>query len=171
LFTLWEHEYTGKHIVLLLGGLFLLAKATYEIHDKLEAPDEKESKAKAVASFSAAIVQIMLLDLVFSIDSVITAVGMADHLIVMIAAVVVAVAVMMIFATPVCNFIERHPTMKMLALSFLLLIGMMLVAEGFDAHISKGYIYFAMGFSLLVELLNVRYRSLRKRSKQATAEA
>lgn len=160
LFTLFEHEFTGKHIVLLLGGLFLLAKATYEIHDKLEVPHSTESKTKVVAGFSGAIIQIMLLDLVFSIDSVITAVGMANHLIVMVAAVVVAVGVMMAFATPVCNFIERHPTMKMLALSFLLLIGMMLVAEGFNAHISKGYIYFAMGFSLMVELLNVRYRSI-----------
>jgi predicted tellurium resistance membrane protein TerC len=160
LFSVMEHSVSGKDLVLILGGLFLLAKATYEIHDKLEAPGGHERSAKAIASFGAAIAQIMMLDIVFSIDSVITAVGMANHIGVMIAAVITAVAVMMIFANPICNFIERHPTMKMLALSFLLLIGVMLVAEGFGAHVGKGYIYFAMGFSLGVELLNLRFRKV-----------
>ncbi|MCC6357914.1 MAG: TerC family protein [Phycisphaerales bacterium] len=154
-----DHPTTGKDLILLVGGLFLLAKATYEIHDKLEAPHAAEETGKQVAkSFTAAIVQIMLVDLVFSIDSVITAVGMVNNIWIMVAAVVAAVIVMMIFAGPVCTFIENHPTIKMLALSFLLLIGVMLVAEGLGTHVNKGYIYFAMGFSLTVELLNIRMR-------------
>ncbi len=160
LFAVMGHAVTGKDLVLILGGLFLLAKATYEIHEKLEAPGEQRRGGKAIASFGAAIFQIMLLDMVFSIDSVITAVGMANHIGVMIAAVIAAVVVMMVFANAICDFIERHPTMKMLALSFLLLIGVMLVAEGLGAHIGKGYIYFAMGFSLGVELLNMRFRKV-----------
>ncbi len=162
-FNLLGHELalSGKDLILIGGGLFLLGKATFEIHDKLEAaPSQAGPAAGRAASFAAVIVQIMLLDLVFSIDSVITAVGMAQHVEIMVAAVVMSVGVMMIFAGPICAFIERHPTLKMLALSFLLLIGVMLVAEGLGTHVSKGYIYFAMGFSLFVELLNLRLRKV-----------
>lgn len=159
LFTLLEQPFTVKDLILLLGGLFLIAKATWEIHDKLEAPKDEDTRAvRRAASFASAIGQIMLLDLVFSIDSVITAVGMVQVVAVMVAAVVVAVLVMMAFANPICDFIERHPTLKMLALAFLLLIGVMLVVESFGGHVPKGYIYFAMGFSLFVELLNIRLR-------------
>lgn len=163
LFTLpvINHGITGKDLILLLGGLFLIGKATWEIHDKLEAGGE-HGKGKAIASVVSAIVQIMLLDLVFSIDSVITAVGMAKHIEIMIAAVVAAVLVMLAFSGPICAFIEHHPTIKILALAFLILIGVMLVAEGAGQHVSKGYIYFAMGFSLFVELLNIRFRKAHK---------
>jgi predicted tellurium resistance membrane protein TerC len=157
LFSLLGQEISGKDLILLVGGLFLLAKATWEIHDKLEGPED-HATGKVARGVTAAIVQIMLVDLVFSLDSVITAVGMVDNVAIMIVAVVLAVIVMMIFANPVCAFIERHPTVKMLALSFLILIGVMLVAESFEAHIGKGYIYFAMGFSLFVEMLNIRVR-------------
>jgi predicted tellurium resistance membrane protein TerC len=157
LFTVLSQEISGRDLILLLGGVFLLGKATHEIHDKLEG-DEGHANAKVAASFAAVIVQILLLDIVFSLDSVITAVGMADELAVMITAVVIAVSVMLFAAKPVSEFVERHPTVKMLALSFLLLIGMSLVAEGLDQHIPKGYIYFAMGFSVLVEVLNLRAR-------------
>jgi len=157
LFTTLGQEISGRDLILLLGGLFLLAKATYEIHDNLEG--EKGHAAKKVAaSFAAVIVQIMLLDVVFSLDSVITAVGMVDEVGVMIAAVVIAVGVMLLAAGPISGFVERHPTLKILALSFLLLIGMSLVAESLDRHIPKGYIYFAMGFSVMVEALNLRMR-------------
>jgi len=157
LFTTLGQEISGRDLILLLGGLFLLAKATYEIHDNLEG--EKGHAAKKVAaSFAAIIVQIMLLDIVFSLDSVITAVGMVDEVGVMIAAVVIAVGVMLLAAGPISGFVERHPTLKILALSFLLLIGMSLVAESLDRHIPKGYIYFAMGFSVMVEALNLRMR-------------
>ena len=159
LFTVFEQEISGRDLILLGGGLFLLAKATHEIHERLEG-GEGHAGAKARASFTAIIVQILLLDIVFSLDSVITAVGMADELGVMIAAVVIAVAVMMVSAGSISDFVQRHPTVKMLALSFLLLIGMSLVAEGLDQHISKGYIYFAMGFSVLVEMLNLRLRKV-----------
>lgn len=152
---------TGKDLILLLGGLFLIGKATWEIHDKLEAGEE-HAAGKTVASVVSAIVQIMLLDLVFSIDSVITAVGMAKHIEIMIAAVVAAVMVMLAFSGPICGFIENHPTIKILALAFLILIGVMLTAEGLGQHVSKGYIYFAMGFSLFVELLNIRFRKVHK---------
>jgi predicted tellurium resistance membrane protein TerC len=162
LFAVLGHEVTGKDLVLMGGGLFLLAKATWEIHDKLETPHEAHGAAGRRAAFGAVIGQIMLLDVVFSIDSVITAVGMAQHVGVMIAAVVAAVIVMMVSAGPVSRFVERHPTIKMLALSFLLLIGATLVVEGFGGHVAKGYIYFAMGFSLLVELLNIRVRKARQ---------
>lgn len=165
LFTLFHHAFTAKDLILLLGGLFLLGKATHEMHSKLEAPKPETSAGgsrsiagAAVVSFGSVIGQILMLDLVFSIDSVITAVGMVQHVPIMIASVIVAVAVMMAFAGPICEFIERHPTMKILALSFLLLIGVMLVAESFGGHIAKGYLYFAMGFSLVVELLNIRLR-------------
>jgi len=157
LFTPLGHEISGRDLILLLGGLFLIGKATHEIHERLEG-EEGEAGARAAASFAGVIVQILLLDIVFSLDSVITAVGMANHLAIMIAAVVIAVGVMMAAAGAIGEFVARHPTIKMLALSFLLLIGMSLVAEGFGQHISKGYIYFAMGFSVFVEMLNLRMR-------------
>jgi predicted tellurium resistance membrane protein TerC len=160
LFTAVGQEISGRDLILLVGGLFLLAKATYEIHDKLEGEEGHASK-KVAASFTGVIVQIMLLDMVFSLDSVITAVGMVDEIGVMIAAVVIAVAVMMLAAGPISRFVEAHPTVKILALSFLLLIGMSLVAEGLDQHIPKGYIYFAMGFSVFVEMLNLKMRARR----------
>jgi predicted tellurium resistance membrane protein TerC len=150
-------QISGRDIILLLGGLFLLAKATYEIHQKLEGA-EGHASAGVKASFSSVIIQILLLDVVFSLDSVITAVGMVDQLAIMIAAVLIAAVVMIISAGPISGFVDRHPTIKMLALSFLLLIGFTLVIEGFHQHIPKGYIYFAMGFSVLVEMLNLRLR-------------
>ena len=151
-------EISGRDLVLLIGGLFLIGKATREIHERLEG-EEGEASAKLVPSLRSVLIQIMLLDIVFSLDSVITAVGMVDELGVMIAAVVTAVAFMMLFARPVSEFVERHPTIKMLALSFLILIGVSLVAESFDQHIPKGYIYFAMAFSVMVEMLNLRTRT------------
>jgi predicted tellurium resistance membrane protein TerC len=161
LFRPFGHPISGRDLILLAGGLFLLAKSTHEIHERLEG-DEGEANARAAASFVGVIIQILLLDIVFSLDSVITAVGMANHLPVMIAAVVIAVAVMMVSAGAIGDFVHRHPTVKMLALSFLLLIGMSLVAEGFGQHISKGYIYFAMGFSVFVEMLNL---GMKKKSR------
>jgi predicted tellurium resistance membrane protein TerC len=157
LFTLLGRSFSGRDIILFGGGLFLLAKATHEIHDKLEGGEEHR-QARALPSFAAVIVQIMLLDIVFSLDSVITAVGMADDLSVMVVAVVLAVAIMMVSAGAVSRFVSEHPTVKVLALSFLLLIGVSLVAEGFGHHIPKGYIYFAMGFSVFVEMINLRVR-------------
>jgi predicted tellurium resistance membrane protein TerC len=154
LFTVLGQGISGRDLILLTGGVFLLFKATREIHERLEG-DEEEGSARAVASFTGVIVQVLLLDIVFSLDSVITAVGMADHLPVMIAAVVIAVGVMMFAAGPIGDFVARHPTIKMLALSFLLLIGMSLIAEGLGRHIPKGYIYFAMAFSVFVEMLNL----------------
>jgi predicted tellurium resistance membrane protein TerC len=158
LFTVWGHEVSGRDLILMGGGLFLLAKATFEIHEKLEG-DEGHGSARVATRFWQVIAQIILLDIVFSLDSVITAVGMARQLWVMVTAVVLAVGVMLFAAGPISGFVERHPTVKMLALSFLLLIGFSLVAEGAGQHISKGYIYFAMGFSVLVEALNLRVRS------------
>ena len=155
LFAVLGQEVSGRDLILLGGGLFLLAKATFEIHERLEGEGGHERKA-AAASFAGVILQIMLLDIVFSLDSVITAVGMADELAVMIAAVVIAVAVMLVSADAVSGFVNRHPTVKMLALAFLLLIGTSLVAEGLDFHIPKGYIYFAIAFSVFVEALNLR---------------
>jgi predicted tellurium resistance membrane protein TerC len=149
-------EISGRDLILLGGGLFLLAKATWEIHDKLEGA-ERHTEARA-ASFGAVLLQIVLVDAVFSLDSVITAVGLARHLAVMIAAVMIAIGVMMAFAETVSGFVERHPTIKMLALAFLILIGVMLVAEAFEQHVNRGYIYFAMFFSLSVEMLNIRMR-------------
>jgi predicted tellurium resistance membrane protein TerC len=157
LFTVVGQELSGRDLILIIGGLFLLAKSTHEIHERLEG-DEGHGSAKAASSFLSVLVQIALLDIVFSLDSVITAVGMVDRVSVMVVAVVVAVVVMMIAAEPISAFVHRHPTVKMLALSFLLLIGMSLVAEGFDHHIPKGYIYFAMGFSVFVEAINLRVR-------------
>jgi predicted tellurium resistance membrane protein TerC len=155
LFTVLGEEISGRDLILLGGGVFLLAKATHEIHGRLEGVEGEES-ARAAASFAGVIVQILALDIVFSLDSVITAVGMADELAIMMAAVVIAVGVMLVAAGPLSEFVDKHPTVKMLALSFLLLIGMSLIAEGLDQHIPKGYIYFAMGFSVLVEMLNLR---------------
>ena len=157
LFTIMEKGFSGRDLILLFGGLFLLAKATYEIHDKMEG-QEGHGSAKVAATFASVITQVMILDIVFSLDSVITAIGMANHLGVMVAAVVIAVLVMMLAAEPISAFVEVHPTVKILALSFLLLIGFSLVAEGFGQHVSKGYIYFAMGFSVFVELINIRVR-------------
>ena len=158
LFSLFGHGFSGRDLILLLGGVFLIGKATHEIHEKLEGEEHTEQR-RAATSFASVIVQIMLLDIVFSLDSVITAVGMAQHLGVMIAAVVIAVGFMMFFAGTVSRFIEAHPTLKMLALSFLLLVGMVLVADGLGQHINKGYIYFAMAFSVFVEMLNLRLRA------------
>jgi predicted tellurium resistance membrane protein TerC len=148
---------SGRDLILIIGGLFLIAKSTHEIHDKLEG-EEGHGSAKVAASFMSVIVQILLLDIVFSLDSVITAVGMAEDVSVMILAVIIAVGVMLVSSGPISAFVERHPTVKMLALSFLLLIGVSLMGEGFDQHIPKGYIYFAMGFSIFVEMINLRVR-------------
>jgi len=158
LFAVLGQEISGRDLILIVGGLFLLAKSTFEIHEKLEG-EEGHASANVRATFAGVLVQIMLLDIVFSLDSVITAVGMAQHVGVMVAAVVIAVGVMMVSATPIAEFVDRHPTVKMLALSFLLLIGFSLVAEGFDQHIPKGYIYFAMAFSVFVEMINLRVRA------------
>jgi predicted tellurium resistance membrane protein TerC len=158
IFSVTRHEISGRDLILIIGGLFLIAKSTHEIHDKLEG-EEGHASGKIAASFTGVIIQILLLDIVFSLDSVITAVGMAEDVAVMIIAVVIAVAVMMLSAAAISDFVDRHPTVKMLALSFLLLIGVSLIAEGFEQHIPKGYIYFAMGFSIFVEMINLRVRS------------
>ncbi len=160
LFELFGHAFSGRDLILTVGGLFLLAKATFEIHENLEGHAHERSAA-GTATFGAVILQIAILDIVFSLDSVITAVGIADHISVMVAAVVISVGVMMLSARAIGDFVARHPTVKMLALSFLILIGMTLVAEGFGQHIAKGYIYFAMGFSVFVEMLNLRIRARR----------
>jgi predicted tellurium resistance membrane protein TerC len=157
IFTVVGQEISGRDLILLVGGLFLLGKSTHEMHGQLEG-DEGHSSIKVATSFVSVIVQILLLDIIFSLDSVITAVGMADDISVMISAVVVAVAFMFIFAGVVSRFVDKHPTIKMLALSFLLLIGVSLVAESLDFHIPKGYIYFAMAFSLFVEVINIKLR-------------
>ena len=156
LFSVLGHVVSGRDIVLVLGGLFLVAKSTFEIHDDLEGKVKGGPSAGRMASFGAIMTQIMLLDLVFSLDSVITAVGMVDRVGVMVAAIITAVLVMMLFAKAVGDFVGRHPTVRMLALAFLLLIGVMLMVEGTGHHVPKGYIYFAMAFSLFVELLNMR---------------
>jgi predicted tellurium resistance membrane protein TerC len=161
LFEIVGHPISGRDLILIIGGLFLVAKSTREIHHKLEGDDRTELRGQP--SFHSVIVQILILDMVFSLDSVITAVGMVDRIGVMIAAVVVAVAVMLLSARSIGDFVERHPTVKMLALSFLLLIGVTLIAEGFGQHISKGYIYFAMGFSVFVEMLNIRMQKTASR--------
>lgn len=156
LFHIADHGFSGRDLILLGGGLFLIAKATLEIHAKLEGEEHEQSAGGKAVSFTSVIVQILILDIVFSLDSVITAVGMAEEVGVMIAAVVIAVIVMMISAGPISDFVQKHPTVKMLALSFLVMIGFSLVAEGWGLHISKGYIYAAMGFSVLVEVLNLQ---------------
>jgi predicted tellurium resistance membrane protein TerC len=180
LFTLFDHDFSGRDLVLLAGGLFLIAKATHELFERLEGGEgEGEDEAgggaaapgagaRKAASFGGTLAQILLLDIVFSLDSVITAVGMAPHIIIMITAMVLAVGVMLVFADAVSDFINRHPSMKVLALSFLLLIGVLLVADAFGKHVNKGYVYFAMGFSFAVELVNMRVR--RRRTKRATTK-
>ncbi len=157
LFTIFQQEISGRDLILIVGGLFLIAKSTHEIHQRLEG-EQGRSSSRVAPTFTSVIVQILLLDIVFSLDSVITAIGMVDHIGIMAAAVIVAVFVMMGFAGAIGRFVEHHPTVKMLALSFLLLIGMTLIAEGFDQHIPKGYIYSAMAFSVFVEMLNLRVR-------------
>ncbi len=170
LFAPFGHEISGRDLILLLGGLFLVGKATWEIHDKLEGGDD-HSPTRAAASFASVLVQIMLLDIVFSLDSVITAVGMANHLYVMVAAVVVSIGVMLLFASAIGAFVESHPTIKMLALSFLILIGVLLVADGLGQHIPKGYVYFAMAFSLGVEMLNLKLRKKKSLEFKRSASA
>ena len=157
LFTVLGQEISGRDLILLLGGLFLIAKSTHEVHEKLEG-EEGRVTAKVAANFASVIGQILLLDIVFSLDSIITAVGLVDQLPIMVAAVIVAVGVMVAFSGVISRFVDKHPTVKMLALSFLMLIGVSLVAEGLDFHMPKGMIYFAMGFSLFVEMLNLRLR-------------
>jgi predicted tellurium resistance membrane protein TerC len=174
LFTVLGVDISGRGLILILGGLFLIAKATHEIHERFEGDAEGEAKARAARSLTAVVAQIMVIDIVFSLDSVITAVGMVDEVSIMIIAIVAAVIVMMFAAGPIGNFVDRHPTIKMLALSFLILVGLALIGEGWDLHIPKGYIYFAMAFSVAVEMLNIRMRaakrseplSLRRRMRQ-----
>jgi predicted tellurium resistance membrane protein TerC len=157
LFTVIGNQISGRDLILILGGLFLLGKSTLEIHDKLEG-EEVQASARAVASFGAILIQIMFLDIIFSLDSIITAIGMARHLTIMVTAVVIAVGFMMLFSGAVSAFIDRNPTIKILALSFLILIGVALIGDGLGMHIPKGYVYFAMAFSVGVEMLNIRIR-------------
>ena len=157
-FTLLGEEISGRDLILVGGGLFLLAKSTHEIHASLQLPEADQDSKPQHAGFWSILVQIAILDIVFSLDSVITAVGLVDYLSIMAIAIVIAVGVMLISARPIGDFVDRHPTIKMLALSFLMLIGFTLIAEGFDVHVPKGYIYFAMAFSIAVELLNMRLR-------------
>ena len=164
LFTLFGHGVSGRDLILIVGGLFLLTKATREIHDKMEGGGDEGTGATQAATFRGVLIQIAILDMVFSLDSVITAVGMADDLAVMVTAVILAVGVMMISAGPVGSFVSKHPTVKMPALSFLLLIGTSLIADGVGFHIPKGYIYFAMGFSVFVESLNLRAKGTRSKT-------
>jgi len=162
LFTVLSQEISGRDLILIGGGLFLLAKATMEIHHSLEGAEEEKTVGQlATANFFAIIAQIAVIDIVFSLDSVITAVGMADHVPVMMLAIIIAVVIMMVLAKSIGEFVDRHPSIKMLALSFLVMVGMALIGEGFDMHIPKGYIYFAMAFSLCVEMLNLRMRARR----------
>ncbi|MEU6021415.1 TerC family protein [Micromonospora sp. NPDC047134] len=165
LFTVLGQEISGRDLILLLGGLFLVGKATYEIHEHLEGSDHGKSKKKAV-SFASVIAQILVLDIVFSLDSVITAVGMVDELAIMIAAVVIAMIIMLVSAAAVSNFVNQHPTVKMLALSFLLIIGASLIAESLDQHIPKGYVYGPIAFSIFVEFLNLRVRARQRREQE-----
>jgi predicted tellurium resistance membrane protein TerC len=166
LISVFGQEISGRDIILIGGGLFLLAKATYEIHAQVEGEEDKQRTVKHAAYWSV-LIQIALLDIVFSLDSVITAVGMAQHVPVMVLAIMIAIVVMMIAARPVGDFIDTHPTVRVLALSFLVLIGVALMGEGLDLHIPKGYIYFAMAFSVLVEVLNLRLRGRRRPSAAA----
>jgi predicted tellurium resistance membrane protein TerC len=165
LFTVLGQEISGRDLILILGGLFLIWKSTSEVHQSLEGEEEHAPNA-VKATFAAVIMQIMIIDLVFSLDSIITAVGMVDDVKIMIAAVIVSVALMMLFAGPIGRFVSEHPTIKMLALSFLVVVGVVLVAEGFDHHVPKGYVYFAMAFSLGVEMLNIRMRKKRAHKVQ-----
>ena len=162
LFHVVAKEISGRDLILILGGLFLLVKSTHEIHAKLEGDEDYLSESGRYASFVNVIIQIILLDIVFSLDSVITAVGMSNKIGIMVAAVMIAVGFMMLFSSPISNFVHRHPTIKMLALSFLILIGVTLIAEGFHQHIPRGYVYFAMAFSVFVEMLNLKIRTPKK---------
>ncbi len=157
LFIVFTNEISGRDLILIIGGLFLLGKSTHEIHQRLEG-NEESKHTKTHPSFKSVIIQIVLLDIVFSLDSVITAIGMVDKILIMILAVIIAVGFMMLFSRSISVFIDEHPTIKMLALSFLILIGVSLIAEGFDQHIPKGYIYFSMAFSVFVEMLNIKVR-------------
>lgn len=157
IFTVFNQSISGRDIILILGGLFLIAKSTHEIHQKLEASEEKHAKQKS-SSFAFIILQILMLDIVFSLDSVITAVGMVNEIPIMVAAIIVSTIIMIVASHSIAEFVDRHPTIKMLALSFLVLIGVALLAEGFDTHIPKGYIYFSMAYALIVEVLNIRLR-------------
>jgi len=161
LFTVMDKPISGRDLILLGGGLFLIWKSTHEIHNSLEGEEDAHQAGAGRAAFAATLAQIAVIDIVFSLDSVITAVGMANHVPVMILAIVLAVGVMMFAAKPIADFVDAHPTIKMLALSFLIVVGLALMGEGFGLHIPKGYIYFAMAFSLVVELLNIRYRKKR----------
>ena len=156
-FTIFEQAISGRDIILIGGGLFLLAKATHEIHNSLEGIEDSAAVAVA-AGLGAVLIQVAVLDIVFSLDSVITAVGLANHISIMAIAIVIAVAIMLVAAKPIGDFVDRHPTIKVLALSFLVLVGVTLMVEGFDVHVPKGYIYFAMAFSVSVEMLNIRMR-------------
>jgi predicted tellurium resistance membrane protein TerC len=166
LFTVLGQEISGRDLILILGGLFLLWKSTSEIHQSIEGEDHGSGSKAVQATFTSVILQIMLVDLVFSLDSIITAVGMVDDVRIMIAAVVASVALMMVFAGPIGRFVSEHPTIKILALSFLVVVGVVLVAEGFDNHVPKGYVYFGMAFSLAVEMLNIRMRKKSARAVQ-----
>ena len=165
LFTVLGEAISGRDLILLVGGLFLIAKSTHEIHQSLEGAAEEAGVVSKTAGFLSTLVQIAILDIIFSLDSVITAVGMADHVPVMVLAIMIAVGVMMFAAKAIGDFVDTHPTIKMLALSFLTLVGFALMAEGMDLHIPKGYIYFAMAFSLTVEMINIRLRSHHDREK------
>lgn len=170
LFQVFGHDFSGKDLILILGGLFLIGKSTVEIHEKLEGEHEHATR-QGTATLAAVVVQIGILDIVFSLDSVITAIGLADQLVIMVTAVVIAIIVMMVFVNPISNFVDRRPTIKMLALSFLLLIGFTLVGEGLGLHIPKGYIYFAMAFSAFVEMLNLKLHDMKNGSGQAQPDA
>jgi len=170
LFSVFAREFTGRDLILLGGGLFLLWKSVHEIHNSLEGEEHSGSTGAATATFGGVLVQIAIIDIIFSLDSVITAVGMADDIEVMVIAVIAAVGVMMFAAKAIGEFVDRHPTIKMLALSFLILVGFALVAEGFHFHVPKGYVYFAMAFSVAVELLNLRVRARARAHREARAE-
>ena len=159
-FTVFDHEISGRDVILIGGGLFLLAKSTHEIHNSLEGEEETQHASKA-ASLGSVLIQIAVLDIVFSLDSVITAVGLVDHVSIMAIAIILAVGVMLFAAKSIGDFVDAHPTIKILALSFLILVGVTLIIEGFDVHVPKGYIYFAMAFSVVVEMLNIRMRKKR----------
>lgn len=163
IFNIFDTDFSGRDLILIIGGLFLMAKSTHEIHHSLEGPTDDETHNKAKVSYIGILIQIALLDVVFSLDSVITAVGLADHVPIMVIAIITAVIVMMLSAKAIGDFVDEHPTLKMLALSFLILVGVALLGEGFELHIPKGYIYFAMAYSFSVEMLNMRLRKARKR--------
>ena len=167
LFELFGHTFSWRDLILIGGGLFLIAKATHEIHQKLEGASGEHNLTKAATSFGGVIAQIMVLDIVFSLDSIITAVGMVDERWVMVAAIVISIVFMIVFANPIGNFVERHPTVKVLALSFLIMIGLVLIADGFGQHISKGYVYAAMAFSVFVEMINLWIRHRERKAAEA----